>query len=357
MYVMFLILIWLTPAFIAGALGWSGIWGSGSAFFEYLIPLPVAGGVLHVPGLIVSMIVMKVLNGDGEALTRKTLFSFGAVGVFAFALALHIDFDRLYSAMFTDYSPSGSAVRFDSNALYLFILTDAFWVSVYAFCRGVSLSRKHVFIFCAVLFGALFVKAIGKGFSGPSFEIGGSTNGPNRGQELQVVFTNAQYDEAVFRNWLAERPYLIQPWTNPNTQHESLVFTNSMQILKWGKYEDLNDSNIVATVCAYEEDKSLAFYKGAFDCFEGRQTVSMRIQKIAEQNPTGFVPWVDHWVATSILCENTEIPDERYVRDRALYNLCLNQKEDFKRDLKRFVESFGEDSDEVKLIRERAARF
>ena len=30
---------WPLPALIAGALGWKGIWGSGSALVEFLIPL------------------------------------------------------------------------------------------------------------------------------------------------------------------------------------------------------------------------------------------------------------------------------------------------------------------------------
>ena len=37
MLAFFLVLAWITPAFIAGMLGWSGIWGAGSALVEYLI--------------------------------------------------------------------------------------------------------------------------------------------------------------------------------------------------------------------------------------------------------------------------------------------------------------------------------
>jgi|GEM_PF-3339390 len=43
-------LAWVSPALIAELLGWKGIWGAGSAFFDALIPIPVAGGVMHVPG-------------------------------------------------------------------------------------------------------------------------------------------------------------------------------------------------------------------------------------------------------------------------------------------------------------------
>lgn len=43
---MILVIAWFTPAVIAGALGWRGIWGGTSAFADYLIPIPVSGGCL-----------------------------------------------------------------------------------------------------------------------------------------------------------------------------------------------------------------------------------------------------------------------------------------------------------------------
>ena len=43
-----LVFAWVLPAAIAGALGWRGIWGSRSAFGDYLLPLPMAAGFLHL---------------------------------------------------------------------------------------------------------------------------------------------------------------------------------------------------------------------------------------------------------------------------------------------------------------------
>lgn len=54
MHYLILILAWITPAVIAEALGWSGIWGGGSALGDYPTPIPVAGGVLHVPSFVVA---------------------------------------------------------------------------------------------------------------------------------------------------------------------------------------------------------------------------------------------------------------------------------------------------------------
>ena len=66
-----LILAWITPALIAGALGWSGIWGAGSALVEYLIPMPVAGGVLHVPSF--AVLIVLVLSSRDWAGPRRSL--------------------------------------------------------------------------------------------------------------------------------------------------------------------------------------------------------------------------------------------------------------------------------------------
>jgi hypothetical protein len=43
---------------IAGAMGWSSVWGSGSALGDYLIPIPVAGGALHVPSFLVCSAIL-----------------------------------------------------------------------------------------------------------------------------------------------------------------------------------------------------------------------------------------------------------------------------------------------------------
>ena len=53
-------LAWMMPPLIAGALGWRGVWGSGSALVDYLIPIPVAGGALHVPSFALLMILVAL---------------------------------------------------------------------------------------------------------------------------------------------------------------------------------------------------------------------------------------------------------------------------------------------------------
>jgi hypothetical protein len=65
--IVFGVLAWVLPPLIAGALGWRGVWGSGSALVDYLIPIPVAGGALHVP----SFVLLLVLVSWGPQLSAK----------------------------------------------------------------------------------------------------------------------------------------------------------------------------------------------------------------------------------------------------------------------------------------------
>ncbi len=50
-------------ALAADALGWRGVWGSGPALVDYLIPITVAGGALHVPSFVVMLVLVLVVAG------------------------------------------------------------------------------------------------------------------------------------------------------------------------------------------------------------------------------------------------------------------------------------------------------
>lgn len=348
----FLFLIWLTPALIAGMLGWSGIWGTGSAFFEYLIPLPVAGGVFHVPGLVVSFMALKILDSDDRHV--KMVIGYGAFVLLIGMLTLHIDFPRFYSWLTTDYQPYGSPIRFDSNAVYLFLLTDAFWVWIYASLKGQRLGLIGLVIVIATPVAVLGLQTVGQAIGGPIFKIGGTKSGDNRGQESQFIFTTADYDKELLLSWLDDHTYIGAPWSNPNSEHEAILFVNSMQLIKWNKYDDISEQNTIATVCSYEEDKSRMIHQGLYDCFSGKETLSMKIEAIGRDNPTGFHPWVNDWNARSVLCADVAIPNDRHRGDIALYTACVSLSRYFDRDMKKFSDAYGEDSKEMRFILKRA---
>lgn len=352
MHYLFLFLIWFTPAMIAGMLGWSGIWGSGNAFTEYLIPLPVAGGAFHIPGLIISFIALRTLNGEEFIINRY--IGYGAFVLLVAMLALHIDFPRFYNWLTTDYQPSGFPIRFDSNALYLFILTDAFWVWVYALIKGARFDKTTILIALSIPPAALILQVGAYKASGPGFTIGGAAPGENRGQETQYIFTTAEYDESLLLGWLGEKNYLGAPWANANTEHEAIVFTNSMQLIKWKKFDEINNNNVIATVCSYEEDKSRSIHQGLYDCFTGRDTLQMKLEKIMAKHPSGIHPWIDHWYARTILCETVTIPTDRMRHNIALYNTCIDLSINLESDIKKFKDRLTNKSEAIAFVSARA---
>jgi|GEM_PF-1802206 len=352
MHYSFLFLIWFTPALIAGMLGWSGIWGTGSAFIEYLIPIPVAGGAFHIPGLIISFVVLRILNNKESPINR--FISYAAFSIFIGMLTLHIDFPRFYSWLTTDYQPYGSPIRFESNAVYLFTITDAFWVWLYSLVRGEAFGKPNLLLLLVIPVAVLSYQFLHQKVAGPSFQIGGSVPGLQRGQQIQYIFTTADYNETLLLDWLKDKNYLGTPWMNPNTEHEAIVFTNSMQLIKWGRFDEINNTNSVATVCSYEEDKSQTIHKGLYDCFSGKITTPMRLENLISENPIGFHPWVDYWYARTLLCEDVVIPSDRLRHDIAIYNTCINLSQYFDRDMKKFEESYGKDSNTMKFIRKHA---
>lgn len=101
------VLAWVTPAAIAAALGWHGIWGSGSAGLDYLIPVPVAGGVLHVPSFALMVLaVARAPDWRARALQRWR------------ALALSL---AVAGALM---SVEGPGLRLTGNPVGLFLLSD-----------------------------------------------------------------------------------------------------------------------------------------------------------------------------------------------------------------------------------------
>ncbi len=353
-----LMLAWITPAVIAGVLGWKGIWGSGSAFFDYLIPIPVAGGIFHVPSFLVAAFVVLSARKLPDFIVRYLPIL--AFGVFLIALSLQLDEQRINAWLFTDYSPARSIFKFGKNPLYLFVASDAFWVSVYASFLGRSVAFKYWLSLAFVPIAVLGAQAVLYQFSGPVFKMGGSTvagteKNRNYANHISVVYTSSAYDEKAFMAWLGTKNYFARPWLNPNYENAAIVFTNSMQIIKWAKYTDLNDQNTIATVCLYEQDKSITPHKGVFDCFAGRETVSEKIGRLAREEPTGHGKVVDDWYARLRMCKDVEIPPRS--GDIALFNICGGLKQDFDRDMKKFAKWFGEDSDRLNFIKSKAAEY
>ncbi|SDZ94514.1 hypothetical protein SAMN05660420_00828 [Desulfuromusa kysingii] len=351
MYIVILILAWITPAAIAGALGWSGIWGSGSAFAEYLIPIPVAGGAFHVPSFVITAAIILVCrNATGTKIRFLPVLAFSAL---AAALSLMLEFDRLHAWFFTDYQPFGSPFRLDGNPLLLFIATDAFWVGAYALMKGFVPPARYWLALPLVPAAIIGLSVINYQTSGPIFKKGGPMYSGVRGEEIVMVYASENYDEKVFLNWVKQNSNFARPWLNVNTEHVAILFTNSMQVIKWRQYDQMTKDSTIATVCLYEEDRSIIPHDGYYDCFTDHPTVDQELATLIAKNSQDLGTDIDHWYARLLMCEGMDISDTTPT-DIARLDVCRAMHRGYSRDVMRFIKKYGEDSDQVNFIKTKA---
>jgi hypothetical protein len=191
-------------------------------------------------------------------------------------------------------------------------------------------------------------------WGGPTFEIGGSARTSSRGEKIIAVYTSASYDEAAFVDWIKQRSSSAFPWLNANSEHVAVVFTNSMQAIKWGRLDQIDGESIVATICLYEEDRSILPHPGYYDCFADRNTVEQEVAALVASESTGFGNDIDYWYARVLLCDGVEIPDTP-ATDIERIEVCRGVVRDFPWRISQFIEKYGEDSEPVSFVRTQAA--
>ena len=344
---LFLIMAWITPAVIAGILNWKGIWGSGSALFDYLIPIPVAGGALHVPSFALAATVIAIFHKLPASLTRWLPLI--ALSIALCAQTLQLNFGQINDWLFTDFEPASSGIRFGKNPLLLFIFCDALFVFLFAFLRGCRISLKQGLAVLLVPFAIIISQAIlYQNATGTRFVYGYSQPGKTRGQEIVMVYTDSTYDEVTFRGWLDNDHASVKPWNSPNAEHTAVFFTNSMQAIRWHKMS--TNENIVATVCLYEEDRSVTMHAGYTDCFAHRKTVSARMDELFKSAKTGLGRDIDKLWAYKQLCRDVRIPTS-YDGDIELFRFCRAMGRGDEKQLKTLVQKYGTDSAQVEFLK------
>lgn len=341
-----LLAAWLTPALIAGALGWSGIWGTGSALVEFLLPLPVAGGVLHVPSFVLAVAVIARTRSRPAG---RRVVALAAFAVCAAAAALALDADRLVASLVSDYSPAGSLLRFDANALLLFVGSDAFWVGTWALAAVDVVPLRHWIVVPAAAGAVLAVRTFGLVSGEPRFIAGGTFPGPERGEEVALVYTTAGYAEERLLGWLAGSGGVTPPAQNPNAEHLAVFFSSSRDLVERRSLDLLDSARTVATVCLYEEDESIQPHPGYYDCFAERATVSAELAAAAAAARTGLGPEVDAWAGRLALCAGAPLPAEPR-RDVERERLCADLDSERDALARRLARRYGIDSPERRFV-------
>ena len=229
LFVFWALLAWFAPAAVAGAFGWTSIWGSGSAFAELLIPIPMGTGVLHIPSFVVASLILVTQPWPGRlgGCARGVLVAGALAGVLAL-----LDLGALHVAATTDTTLR--SIPWEQNPLGLCVLTDCVLAQLFvgAF-RGRGPAGAQEWLACLAL--AIVVPALYAASSlqadprqrSPFIDTG-ARSGPGRTDESVFIYSKLPIGTDAFR--AAVQPLLAHhdPRRNVNTEDVALLFFDSL---------------------------------------------------------------------------------------------------------------------------------
>ena len=278
------VIAWIAPAAIAGMLGWRGIWGSGSAFVDFLIPIPVAGGVLHIPSFVVVSLILVSQPWSGRigGYARGVLLAGALVGV-----AILLDLNKLQLAASTDAALG--RWPWQENPVGLFVLTDCLIAQPFlgAF-RGRSpdgAKEWSVSLLLAIVVPALYAAASLQADprQHQPFIYTRSVPGPGRTDETMLFYSRLPIGTEAFRE--AVRPLIMErdPRRGVNVEDAALLFFDSLEAAQQSRLDDARQ-----TICLYEDGTPTAWHPGYADCFAGHESFSDRMAKTLAAQDTSL---------------------------------------------------------------------
>jgi hypothetical protein len=261
-FLLWLVLAWPTPALIAGALGWKGIWGSGSALADYLIPIPVAGGVFHAMtfGVVTAILLTQPWRALFAALVRPVLLAIAVVGGW-----LLWDFER---------------GRLSENPVGLFLLTDALIAQLFvgAFGGRSPAGGKEwgVALVTALALPAAAIATLHfkDPRTGQVFTYAGSRPGQQPGDASHFVFSRKAASDPAFKPEAAAYAETWHPRYNINEEDIAIYFFTDK-----GAAQFQDERSAVMTYCMYQDGTPPFWESGKGDCFSGHQTVRERYER------------------------------------------------------------------------------
>lgn len=263
------LLAWPLPALVAGAAGWHGVWGSGSAVVDYLIPVPVAGGVLHVPSFLLGAVaVAQAPRWSALALSRARV------------LALCV---ALAGGFFLFDLPGG---RVHENPLALFLLSDGVLALAALSLLGGQLGFRReplsvgvALVLGPLLGGAALMALLAPG--APAFNPGlGSTDSTGT-YKRQFVHTAAGPDGERFRaQALAWAEQHQHPWLNKEVEVASVLFTVQAAAAQAG-----HEGGVFVTLCLYEDGTPPRWLDGVGLCSRDHLSFDERVRRAARRLP------------------------------------------------------------------------
>lgn len=300
--IFWVLIAWPLPALIAGALGWAGIWGSGSALTDYLMPIPVAGGALHVPSFVVAgaaMLLLPDLSPAGASRLRALLIGAAIAGVL-FLLNLQ----GLLTALKYDTAMPGRL--WDENPLGLFLLCDALMALLFtAATPQRPWLRLELLTLVLVVLPLLLPVSMSmprpRSANEQAFTAGMSQHGDQRGDEWLMVYTTLDVNAADFHAraeaWAAQPAAMAHPQFHISAEDLALVFTRKPEAARRH-----DRTQAAATLCLYEDGTPPRWLPGAGDCFSGHENFSERLAIAASARPQDEPADLRHYLAARELC-------------------------------------------------------
>lgn len=295
---------WPLPALIAGALGWKGVWGSGSALTEYLIPMPVAGGVLHVPSFVLgaaAVLVLPNLSPAGASRLRALIIGVAIAGVLWL-----LNLDQLFRAM--QNGEPFTRLQWQQNPLGLFLTCDALLALLFtAAAPQRPRLRFEVLTLLLLLLPSLMPLQMAMPRAKTTeekllqFTAGAGEREGTRGNEMLMVITPMDMNAADFRQraiqWVEKPESMAHPRFHISAEDLAVLFTADREAIR-----RFDGSKARLTLCLYEDGASPRWLPGVGDCFSDHQSFSERLSAAAASRPPQEAPELRRHFAARELC-------------------------------------------------------
>jgi len=277
-------LAWLVPALLAQAMGWHPVWGSGSVSLDYLLPLPVAAGVLHLPSFVLcAWGLWQLPRVSAVAAGRLRAAAWGLL------LAGTLGLLRLDEVLLAWRSGStGFGAVWHENPWALFVLTDAALALLAAAGqrRDRWLAGDPVRVALWLMPG-LVVLGLAWKMAPPvdAFLLGQMRPGLARGDDQWMVFTTRDLQDAGF----AQQALLwAQPWYRAGLGQggdRAVLFSRSRDAA-----QRFQTAHAQQTLCLFDDETPPRWLPGAQAqaCFDGHQNFSEAMDAAMAKLPTGL---------------------------------------------------------------------
>ncbi|MCP5270847.1 MAG: hypothetical protein H6932_06410 [Burkholderiaceae bacterium] len=311
---LYLIVAWLLAPVIAAAAGWRGIWGTGSAGLDFLLPLPISGGALHVPSWLLGaglVVLRQSAGGTGARWGR-----IGALAMAASGAVLLVDMNDVALALGTD-APWPSVRRLlSANPLGLFLLVDGLLAALWPGApRAAAPARRRMAgLGLAMVPPVLLAAALWQQAPVSRHDLlpGAALYGPSRGDETVALFTTLPMQPAVLAAAVARRGSPMPPDQDLNVQDQAIMFFDSHDAA-----QRLDVARARLTWCRYEDGTPERWIDGAGDCFSDHQNFSERLAAAHDNIAAGHTRPVHLFLARASVCRAQPSAEECAGLDRA----------------------------------------